>query len=267
MAGILRKFETDGFVEATPGLTEKEVDQCHEGMKRWEARGRHQCDTVGQFQMHHVWLGWLRRVAEHPKIINAVSQVFCTDNIMLYSSVLFPLKTAFPAAEVQASTATKWTKDKEGAFCRLGNADRRHCCTVYLALTECNELKGCLTVKPTRTAEKNPSDLTVDLKLQPGEFAVVGPSTPTIEHIGVEGEKVYVIALRYVRTSTKDKKAMKVGKDSAMLVSGEDTHFNFDHLTPAEGEGSEAGLILREKLLKSRLGGNVASSKLFYPYI
>jgi hypothetical protein len=261
------KFEKDGFVEAMPALSEKETQQCIDGMKRWEAKGRHQCEKVGQFQMHHVWLGWLRRLAENPKILSAVSQVFSTDNIFLYSSVLYPLKTGSPPDEIKESRSSTWTKDKDGAFARIGNADRRHCVTAYVALSTSDEIKGCFQVKPTRPAEKNPSDLTVDLKLNPGEFALVGPSTPTCEHVGHTNEKVFYIALRYCRTSTKDKKAKRVGKDSALLVSGEDSYYNFDHVTPAAGEGSEAGLLLREKLLKSRLGGNVAASRLFYPYI
>lgn len=262
---LMKKMEIDGFCSPLTAMTdEQEIKAGYMGMRRFEEQHIYKIDKVGAFQMHHVWMPWVRKVAQNMNIINSLKQVFGSDHFFLYNAVLFPCRSNF----ADGGTNT-WTKDKETGFTRCHPCDRRHCVTAYIAFDKCDPVSGGLKVQSTRPGGAS-TGRQVLLDLKPGEFALVGPSTPHIEHPSSGSNKsIYMIALRYVKASTRDKKAKKWGKDCAMLVSGgpQDMEYNFDFCPLAAGECTQDGYTIRDKLLKQRIGASISGSKLTYPYI
>merc|ERR1719181_2388470 len=98
--------------------------------------------------MNHAWLPWLRSLARHPAIVSAVAEVFCTKNIYLYPSQIFPRE---PGQSLLSDMGLDWHKDGETfQASRLAPVDRRHFVTAFVALSDCSQRNGCMVARPTR---------------------------------------------------------------------------------------------------------------------
>jgi len=249
-AEVRSRYELDGFASPMHALTPEEVGTALAGFKRFEEQHCSLLCDGGANAMNHVWLPWLRDLARHPQIVDAVAEVFCTKNVYLYNSQLL---TRAPGKSQQTAMGVGWHKDADSHFCRLSPVDRRHWVTAFVALSMCDREHGCLRVRPTQRCGRVDPEL-VDLELLPGEFSLHGPSTIHTGGLNRSAETRYCIALRYIRATTRDTHAEMLGRDMALLVSGEDKG-NFDLIPDLPGEASEEGRRLRESILRRRRMG------------
>lgn len=247
---LRRIYELDGFVAPVHALKPEEVAKALAGFKRFEEEHCQRLQDGGPTSMNHVWLPWLRDLAMHPKIVSAVCEVFCTENVYLYNSQLL---SRAPGKSQQTSMGVGWHKDADSHFTRLSPVDRRHWVTAFVALSMCDRDHGCLRARPTERCKVVLPEL-VDLELLPGEFSLHGPSTIHTGGLNRSNDTRYCVALRYIRGSTKDTHAQMLGRDMALLVSGSDKG-NFDLIPEVPGEASEEGRLLREAILRKRKMG------------
>mmetsp|Transcript_67031 Transcript_67031/g.148524 ORF Transcript_67031/g.148524 Transcript_67031/m.148524 type:complete len:341 (-) Transcript_67031:85-1107(-) len=245
----LMRYEKEGFVSPLYALDPEEIAEALAGFKRFEETHLYRVEQNGAFQMNHAWLPWLRDLARHPAIVSAVCTIFHTRNVYLYNSNLFARK---PGRSQETEMGVGWHTDASSSFSRLQPVDRRHFCTVFVALTDCDREHGCLKVRPTAPGESGMCTLECDLPLKPGEFSLHGPSTPHTGGLNQSNEKRYCVALRYIRASTRDEHVDTLGKDICLLVAGKDEKGNFEAMPEVPGEATEEGLKLRKTVLKKR---------------
>mmetsp|Transcript_8351 Transcript_8351/g.22629 ORF Transcript_8351/g.22629 Transcript_8351/m.22629 type:complete len:379 (-) Transcript_8351:21-1157(-) len=247
---LRRLYELDGFVAPLHALGPEEVATALAGFKRFESEHLGKVCQGSAHYMNHVWMPWLRDLAMHPRILDAVTEIFCTQNVYLYNSQML---SRAPGKSQQTAMGVGWHKDADSHFCRLSPVDRRHWVTVFVALSMCDRDHGCLRARPTQRCGIVDPEI-VDLELLPGEFSVHGPSTIHTGGLNCTADTRYCVALRYIRASTRDTHAEMLGRDMALLVSGSDKG-NFDLIPEVPGEGCEAGRLIREKILRNRRMG------------
>lgn len=81
-------FARDGVVGPISVLTEQETAKC---VAKFEGWAEFFCDSKCRLKREvrfkpHLYLGWANEITRHPKLIETVSQVLKTDNILCWSS-------------------------------------------------------------------------------------------------------------------------------------------------------------------------------------
>jgi len=257
---LSERYHRDGFVFPIFALGPGEVAEVLARVKHFQAEYQPRLKDDTSNAMNHVWLPWMRDLARNPAILSAVGEVLCTHSIYLWTSEFF---ARAPGKSQESSTGIGWHKDVLASHSRLTPIDRRHYVTVFVALTKCDRHHGCLLARPTRPGVKanGGGGEEVCLELEPGEVSLHGPSTPHTGGLNASDETRYAIALRYIRASTRDLDSESLGKNTALLVSGEDEKHNFDAMPELPEEGTDAGIELREKILLRRgMGGTFHSA-------
>ena len=241
----IERFREDGFLCPVPVLTPEEAAAARARLESVEAR--HPGDVKKLKSKAHVLCPWVGDIARHPRILDAFEDLIGAD-ILCYSM-------AFRAKEADGATFAGWHQDS--AYSRI----RPLVVLGALALSDCTPASGCLRAIPGShqwgalphaetgdaasilargqyiSAEFDSSSA-VDLVLRPGEigffdYRVVHGSGPNSS-----SDRRIMLLVEMMPSSARQTE----GRESAMLVRGEDRHGNFDADPRPDAELSEASL-------------------------
>ncbi|MBV9630852.1 MAG: phytanoyl-CoA dioxygenase family protein [Xanthobacteraceae bacterium] len=229
----VRAFADNGFVSPVVAISLEEAADCRRQLEGYEAEtGRSAVETI--HIKGHLYFDWAWRLARHPRLIGAISDLVGPD--------LFIMASRFWIKDPQDRKFVSWHQDH--AYFGLKPPT---IITAWLALNEVTRHNGCMraipgshrsgTHKHVETHDKDnllsrgqalvdvDESTAVDLVLKPGEFSIhhghlfhsSEPNTSDDRRIG--------FAMMFIPTHVES----TIGRRAATLVSGEDRYGYWDH--------------------------------------
>lgn len=133
-ADKIAQWKYDGFLSPFPLLDAEELQDCRQGVARYEAwlggRINAQADLKWR-TMPYLILPWAARLARDPRILDKVEDLLGPD-ILIFTSTFF-------IKEPHSPTIAAWHQDST-----YYGLEPKEAVTVWIALTEASEAAGCM---------------------------------------------------------------------------------------------------------------------------
>lgn len=246
------RWRHDGFLSPFPLLNAAELQDCRDGLGRFEKWLGAPVNSTADLQyrtMPYLILPWAAKLAHDPRILDVVQDLLGPD-LLIYTSTFF-------IKEPHSPTIAAWHQDST-----YYGLEPKEEITVWVALSDANEAAGCMESlsfkgKPrqlshvsrvvknsvNRAAQVITEPLDegdpVAMPLKAGEFSMhhglcahrSGPNTANHRRIG--------LGLNYIPTSVRPVGSIK---PAAMLVRGVDRYGHFELVEPARAELDAQGI-------------------------
>lgn len=246
------RWRHDGFLSPFPLLNAAELQDCRDGLERFEKWLGAPVNSTEDLQyrtMPYLILPWAAKLAHDPRILDVVQDLLGPD-LLIYTSTFF-------IKEPHSPTIAAWHQDST-----YYGLEPKEEITVWVALSDANEAAGCMESlsfkgKPrqlshvsrvvknsvNRAAQVITEPLDegdpVAMPLKAGEFSMhhglcahrSGPNTANHRRIG--------LGLNYIPTSVRPVGSIK---PAAMLVRGVDRYGHFELVEPARVELDAQGI-------------------------
>ena len=232
-AADVARYEATGYHFPIDVLSAAEVAACRRQLESYEARSGGPI-SGGMRHRSHVLFPWINEVIRHPKILDAVEDVF-GPNILCWN-------TSFFIKEPRDPRFVSWHQD--ATYWGLSSPDVM---TIWLALSPANRVSGCMKFIPGTHKSQVPHDdtfasdnllsrgqeIAVQVKEEDATLVELAPGQASMHHVllfhgsqpNQSDDRRIGLAIRYVPTHVKQ----AVGaRDWATLVRGVDTYGHFD---------------------------------------
>jgi non-haem Fe2+, alpha-ketoglutarate-dependent halogenase len=258
------RWKYDGFLSPFPLLSAVELQECCDGLDRFEKWLGAPVNTINASDelkwrtMPYLTLPWAAKLARDPRILDVVEDLIGPD-ILIFTSTFF-------IKEPHSPTIAAWHQDST----YYGLAPKEEV-TVWVALSEANQAAGCMEALPFRGKPRQLSHVSrvvkhsvnrasqfiteplgigttmgtpVAMPLQAGEFSMhhglcphrSGPNTADHRRIG--------LGMNYIPTSVRPVGSVKL---AAMLVRGVDRYQHFERVEPPAAELDAPGIAAHER--------------------
>jgi hypothetical protein len=237
------RYSSAGYVSPAGRVDAALAAKALDGLKRWTTTIKPTLPSASAFAHNHTCLPWLRELAAHAPIVDAVAACFGCDTVHLYSSHLLPREAGHSLA---TDSGIDWHEDGYLYMPRLQPVDLDSFTTAFVALSTCDERHGCLQTQPL-----GGGDATIN-ELAAGEFSLHGPWTRHRALLNASSETRYCVALRYISGGVANVQLHSHGPDYTLCVRGKDTRQTWMPLPPIEGEWTKVGQGLRLEMAVRR---------------
>ena len=240
-AADVSRYDATGYHFPIDVLSASEVAECRRQLEGYEARAGGPI-SGGMRHRSHVLFPWINDVIRHPKILDAVEDVF-GPNILCWNTSFFIKEPRDPGFVSWHQDATYWGLSTPDVM------------TVWLALSPANKVSGCMKFIPgthksqVQHADTFASDnllsrgqeIAVEVKEEEATLVELKPGQASMHHVllfhGSEpnqsDDRRIGLAIRYVPTHVKQAVG---GRDWASLARGVDT---FGHFEPEPAPKSD----------------------------
>ena len=232
-AADILSYRRNGYHFPVPALSSDEAARMRSALERHERDAG--APLQGKWRVKsHLLFTWADRIVHHPKVLDAVEDLIGPD-ILCWNSNFFIKEASSPGFVSWHQDAAYWGLEPEEVV------------TAWVALSPSNLVSGCMKVIPGTHLESHMPHMdtfaennlltrgqeitvdvdeskAVDIMLQPGQMSLhdiklvhgSAPNKARDRRIG--------LAIRYLPAHVRQTE----GRDSAMLVRGEDSFGNFD---------------------------------------
>lgn len=245
----IARWKHDGFLSPFPLLDAAELQECRDGLARFEQWLGAPVNEISATQdlkyrtMPYLVLPWAAKLARDPRILDGVEDLIGPD-ILIFTSTFF-------IKEPHSPTIAAWHQDST-----YYGLEPKEEVTVWVALSEANEAAGCMDALSFRGKPRQLSHLSrvvknsvnrasqvitetlnegtpVAMPLKAGQFSMhhglcphrSGPNTADHRRIG--------LGLNFIPTSVRPVGSIK---PAAMLVRGVDRHHHFETVESPKAE-------------------------------
>jgi len=262
--GQIEQYRHDGYLFPFPALTAAELDECNDGLARFE-NWLGKPVNEGDFRWRsasYVILPWVDALARHPRILDVVEDLIGPD-ILVYTATWF-------IKEAKSPTFAAWHQDAT----YFGLDPHEHV-TAWVALSEAGAEAGCMEVVSSRGRPRQmhhaalgllnsingagqaiveqPEDLGEEkgaamMALPAGNFSLhhtlcrhrSAPNRAEHRRVG--------IGISYIPARCRLNGTVRM---CARLVRGHDSFGHFDLIAPPEGELHPAALERHERVYRA----------------
>lgn len=226
------RYNATGYHFPIDVLSPAEVAECRRQLESYEMRSGGPI-SGGMRHRSHVLFPWINEVIRHPKILDAVEDVFGPD-ILCWNTSFFIKEPRDPGFVSWHQDATYWGLSSPDVM------------TVWLALSPANRVSGCMKFVPGTHKTQVPhedtfasanllsrgQEIAVTVKEEEATLVELAPGQASMHHVllfhGSEpnqsDDRRIGLAIRYIPTHVKQ----AVGaRDWATLVRGVDTYGHF----------------------------------------
>jgi chlorinating enzyme len=229
----IESYHRTGYHFPIQALTQAEVKDFRGKLEAYEAQSGG--PIKGEMRHRsHVLFTWINDVIRHPRILDAVEDVF-GPNILCWNTSFFIKEPRDPGYVSWHQDATYWGLSSPDVM------------TVWIALSPANKVSGCMKfiagthkeqVKHADTFHKNNlltrgQEIAVDVDENKAVYVELEPGQASMHHVllfhgsapNQSDDRRIGLAIRYVPTHVRQ----AVGtRDWATLVRGVDNHHNFE---------------------------------------
>lgn len=247
-ADKVAQWKHDGFLSPFPMLDAAELDECRQGLARFEAWLGAPVNAHPEMKwrtMPYLLMPWAAKLARDPRILDRVEDLLGPD-LLIFTSTFF-------IKEPHSPTIAAWHQDST-----YYGLEPREEVTVWIALTEASEAAGCMDALSFKGQPRQMSHVSrvvqnsvnragqvitepldesapVAMPLRPGWFSMhhglcphrSGPNTSSHRRIG--------LGLNYIPAHARPSGTVR---QAALLVRGTDRFGNFE---PARWPTEELG--------------------------
>jgi non-haem Fe2+, alpha-ketoglutarate-dependent halogenase len=238
MANVLTRddvarYNETGYHFPIEALSMSEVAECRRQLETYETRSGGPI-SGGMRHRSHVLFPWINDVVRHPKILDAVEDVFGPD-ILCWNTSFFIKEPRDPGFVSWHQDATYWGLSSPDVM------------TVWVALSSANKVSGCMKFVPGTHKNQVPhadtfasdnllsrgQEIAVDVNEKDAVLVELKPGQASMHHVllfhGSEpnqsDDRRIGLAIRYIPTHVKQ----AVGsRDWASLVRGVDKYGHFE---------------------------------------
>ena len=231
-ADVARYNET-GYHFPIDVLSPAEVAACRRQLEGYEER------TGGPIQggmrhRSHVLFPWINALVRHPRILDAVEDVFGPD-ILCWNTSFFIKEARDPGFVSWHQDATYWglsSPDVMTVWVALSPANRVSGCMKFIAGTHRMQVKHEDTFHQDNLLSRG-QEIAVDVDEKQAVFAELEPGQASLHHVLLfhgsapnrSDDRRIGLAIRYIPTHVKQAVGMR---DWASLVRGVDTYKHFE---------------------------------------
>jgi hypothetical protein len=242
----ISRWRRDGFLSPFPLLDARELQDCRDGLQRFEHWLGGPVNGVPEMKwrtMPYLILPWAAKLARDPRILDVVEDLLGPD-LLIYTSTFF-------IKEPHSPTIAAWHQDST-----YYGLEPKEEITVWIALTDASQAAGCMEAlsfngKPRQLrhasrvvansvnrasqmiVEPLDDSRPVPMPLPAGSFSMhhglcphrSGPNNADHRRIG--------LGLNYIPTHVRPAGSIR---PAAMLVRGVDRHGHFERVEPAKAE-------------------------------
>jgi len=226
-------YKRDGYYFPIDVLSAAETRQLRDRLEEHEARTGSPIQGDRRHKAH-LYLTWLNDLIRHPRILDAVEDVFGPD-LLCWSTSFFIKEPSDPGFVSWHQDATYWGLSSPDVM------------TVWVAFTPANLLNGCMKFMPGSHREQlehrdtfdkdnllsRGQEIAVKVDEAKGVAVPLEPGQASLHHVllahgsapNKSGDRRIGFAIRYIPTHVKQAVGVK---DSATLVRGRDLYNNFE---------------------------------------
>lgn len=242
----MKSLERDGYLPGVPVLSPAEVGRYRAALERFE--GNYPQHVKKLTSDSHAFCPWVVDMASSPGMLDYFGDLYGQD--LLLRNMAWRIKAN------DGETFAGWHQD----HIYLGEMSPRLMLGI-LALSECNAEAGCLKVVPgshkwdalPHQDFEDPTSLlargqqistdfdksnVVDLVLRPGEMALIDTQIVHGSAPNLSDDRRLMILVSMLPTHAHRTDG---GRETAMLIRGQDTYGNFDPVPRPEAECTEEG--------------------------
>lgn len=263
-----KRYQDEGYLSGLPVLDSTLAESCCEFLMALVQQREHDQDLVDQmYYKSHLVFKWLAKIALNTKILDRVESLLGPD-ILLWNSCLLP----------KAPNSDSWfTWHQDATYWEL---EPPHALTVWLAFGEVTKLNGAMKVIPGSHASgqlrhENTFDPTVmlprgqkivdplkeeaakDIVLRPGEMSIHG--IYTVHGSGPNRTERWRLGCNMTFVAT-DVHSL-TGRESAVLVRGQDSYGNFEKEPWPDGDRTPEAIAAHAAAM-ARMGTRSSESTL-----
>jgi len=250
-------WRRDGFLAPLSLLSEKERQDCLDGLHRFEDWLGEPVNGSAEMKwrtMPYLLMPWAARLARDARILDRI-EVLLGPDILLYTGTLF-------IKEARSPTTAAWHQDS--TYFGLTPAEE---ITVWIALSRADEEAGCMEALPfdgpprqmrhrahvvansvNRAGQKIVEPLegarAVPMPLGPGECSMHHGLTPHRSGPNRSMHRRIGLGFNYISTSVRPTGSVKT---AAMLVRGRDDYGHFEMMDPPVEELDAAAVAAHDR--------------------
>lgn len=229
----IARYDATGYHFPVDVLSPAEVGACRRQLEDYERRSGGPIQG-GMRHRSHVLFPWINDLIRHPRILDAVEDVF-GPNILCWNTSFFIKEARDPGFVSWHQDATYWGLSSPDVM------------TVWLALSPADKVSGCMKFIPGthKTQVEHADTFHADNLLSRGQeiavevdeaeavYAALKPGQASLHHVLLfhgsapnrSDDRRIGLAIRYIPTHVKQAVGMR---DWASLVRGVDTYKHFE---------------------------------------